>query len=575
MRFKRFVLVGTSMLLLLAGSRVALADESNPEKVGPYLAPDLPAKGIGFIFDDARDPRMEAASFLGDTDRFYPNQNYIFDLQSSLNGYCDSVDDAVCSKAKRLEAVAIMPPCLSASDNYCIESVYAIVNDKKINGTYVESVPAKLEHTFKGDSKLNLASGGTASVWKIPGVVNGAGNGNYVVKTYLKQKSVRNSDGTIQPFSVNMMSLGFFATNPVAGNFPLPQANNGGGDAFAKFGCSTNSDILCQRRTSFAAGARYGIVLRFAKSPVSWFYGRLGRAFIDSKVESYGVSMTVEGEPVLVPVVAGFSPWDQLPAYLQTKYQQGDGFGTEGTKNGETDPTKWQFRALHTADDFGALKAWLPLLSDKATIMTPQFFLNSVPENAMGNLLSCLTKGGQVNGLVTSNATAYTPGPPNFNQQDQSLDYQISAPHYTAGGNIMKGTYDLSIRAEVARCIYGFSSAPIKASISVVSENGVSSVATENVGEKEGWFRLGAYGFTFSQPKLKVKLTQEKAPEALPANNGTPSTTPANTPMTKPMTKPMTTNKPSRSVTIKCVKGKSIKMVTSSSPKCPTGYKKV
>ena len=139
----------------------------------------------------------------------------------------------------------------------------------------------------------------------------------------------------------------------------------------------------------------------------------------------------------------------------------------------------------------------------------------------------------------------------------------------------MKGTYDLSIRAEVARCIYGFSSAPIKASISVVSENGVSSVATENVGEKEGWFRLGAYGFTFSQPKLRVKLTQEKAPEALPANNGTPSTTPANTPMTKPMTKPMTTNKPSRSVTIKCVKGKSIKMVTSSSPKCPTGYKKV
>lgn len=583
MRVKRFVFIGISLSVILAlslavsltGSRTAFADESNPEVVGPYLASDLPSKGIGFIFDDARDPRMEAASFLGDTDRFYPNQNGIFDLQSSLTGYCNAVDDAVCSKAKKLEAVAIMPPCLSPSDNYCIESVYAIIDDKKISGSYIESVPTKLEHTFTGDSKLNLASGGTASVWKIPGVMNGAGNENYVVKTYLRQKSVRNSDGTVQPFSVNMMSLGFFATNPVTGNFPPPQANNGGGDGFVKFGCSTNSDTLCERRTSFAPGARYGIVLRFAKAPVSWFYGRLGKAFIDSKPESYGISMTVEGEPVLVPVVAGFSPWNQLPPYLQSRYQQGDGFGYDGNKNGETDPTKWQFRALHTADDFAALKAWLPLLSDKATIMTPQFFLNSVPENAMGNLLSCFTKGGQVNGLVTSNATAYTPGPPNFNQQDQSLDYQISAPHYTAGGNLMKGTYDLSIRAEVARCIYGFSSAPIKASISVVSENGVASVATENVGEKDGWFRLGAYGFTFSQPKLRVKLTQERAPESAPVNNGKPATSPGTTPMSAPMTTPKAANKPPKSVTIKCVKGKSVKMVTSSYPSCPPGFKKV
>lgn len=127
----------------------------------------------------------------------------------------------------------------------------------------------------------------------------------------------------------------------------------------------------------------------------------------------------------------------------------------------------------------------------------------------------------------------------------------------------MKGTYDLSIRAEVARCIYGFSSAPIKASISIVNENGVSSVATENVGEKDGWFRLGAYGFTFSQPKLRVKLTQEKAPENAPATSATPSKTP--TPSKKVV----------KVVTIKCVKGKAVKVVTSSSPSCPPGFKKV
>ncbi len=552
------VVVSSPLLL-----QTAVADSPAPEVVGPYLAQDLTAKGIGFIFDDARDPRMAAASFLGDYDRFYPNHPYIFDLESSRTAYCESIDDATCSKAKKFEAIAILPPCLNDQDNYCIESVYALVGDKKVVGSLVGNFPTTLEHTFKGNSRLNLAAGSTPSLWKIPGVTNGSGNETYVVKTYLNQKSARSADGVVQPFSVHTMSLGFYAANPIAGNFPLAQANNGGGDGFVKYGCSTNSESVCQRRTAFAPEVRYGIVLRFAKPPVSWFYGRLGKAYIDTKSESYGISLTVEGEPVQVPVLTGFSTWQNLPPYLQGRYQQDTGFGYDGNKNGEKDPTQWQFRALHTSDDFDAMKAWLPLVGDKATIMTPQFFLNSVPEDSMGNLARCFTTGNQVNGLVTSNATAYTPGPPNFNQQDQTLDYQIAAPHYTAGGNIMKGTYDLSIRAEVARCIYGFSSAPIKASISIVNENGVSSVATENVGEKDGWFRLGAYGFTFSQPKLRVKLTQEKAPENAPATNATPSKTP--TPSKKVV----------KVVTIKCVKGKAVKVVTSSSPSCPPGFKKV
>jgi hypothetical protein len=30
------------------------------------------------------------------------------------------------------------------------------------------------------------------------------------------------------------------------------------------------------------------------------------------------------------------------------------------------------------------------------------------------------------------------------------------------------------------------------------------------VGEKNGWLRLAAYGFTFSQKTIKVKITQKK-----------------------------------------------------------------
>ena len=62
------------------------------------------------------------------------------------------------------------------------------------------------------------------------------------------------------------------------------------------------------------------------------------------------------------------------------------------------------------------------------------------------------------------------------------------APHFTNTGEVFTGTYDLVKRSAVARCIYGFSSAPVKASISVVSATGSPEVATTVVGEKMDGF---------------------------------------------------------------------------------------
>jgi hypothetical protein len=95
------------------------------------------------------------------------------------------------------------------------------------------------------------------------------------------------------------------------------------------------------------------------------------------------------------------------------------------------------------------------------------------------------------------------------------------------------------MRSDVARCIYGFSSAPIKATIQVVNEAGVNSIATTTISEKNNWLSLSAFNFTFSNPTVKVKLSQEKN---LKSN-------------------------------IKCVKGKVIKEISGNNPKCPTGYK--
>jgi hypothetical protein len=107
------------------------------------------------------------------------------------------------------------------------------------------------------------------------------------------------------------------------------------------------------------------------------------------------------------------------------------------------------------------------------------------------------------------------------------------------GKTEVQGTYDLVMRSETARCLYGFSKAPISATVSVVGGNS-NSVATTVVSEKDGWLKMAAYGFTFSQKTIRVKMTQK----------ATASKT-----------------------TITCVKGKLTKKVTSSAPKCPVGYK--
>lgn len=154
-----------------------------------------------------------------------------------------------------------------------------------------------------------------------------------------------------------------------------------------------------------------------------------------------------------------------------------------------------------------------------------------------------------MDGIVTSNATGFVPGPPQFNSQTQALEYQVSAPHFTAAGNAFKGTYDLAIRVEQAKCIYGFKgNFPVKATVSIISENGIEQIASENVGEKDGWLRLGAYNFSFSAPKLRVKLIQDSPSESVvqvgkQSSNGSSQKTEINNGVK------------SKSYKIKCMKG--------------------
>ena len=163
----------------------------------------------------------------------------------------------------------------------------------------------------------------------------------------------------------------------------------------------------------------------------------------------------------------------------------------------------------------------------------------------VGTGSKCFDDKSKLQGLVTTNAPTYLPNPPAF--ENDELAYKVAGAHHLADGvTLFKGSYDLVLRSEFARCLYGFTSAPIRAKVSVVSTDGsTQNIATESLREDAArqWLYLSARNFTFSSPTIKVKLTQD-AP------------------------------KPIAKKTITCVKGKATKKVTGTNPTCPKGYKK-
>jgi hypothetical protein len=158
--------------------------------------------------------------------------------------------------------------------------------------------------------------------------------------------------------------------------------------------------------------------------------------------------------------------------------------------------------------------------------------------------------------------------------EDDSLIYDVAGAHEGYDGKVFKGSYDLVMSSEVARCLYNFSSAPIKATISVTSSTGeVQNIATELVNEKNGWLTLSAKNFTFSAPTIRIKLSQD-APISKVAT--APATTESKQPVATSETKqPVAAKvlKPAAKKMITCTKGKLIKKVSGTNPKCPAGYR--
>jgi hypothetical protein len=296
-----------------------------------------------------------------------------------------------------------------------------------------------------------------------------------------------------------------------------------------------------------------------ATSIYGWLQGRVQDAEFQSQDIPGGKRITVTGYPMTVPSIAGGGDYlTKLTPTLQDTYKS--------YFNSKQYPLFDNYTADRGSASLKAFSDWAPVLGEKATVMPTVWSFRNIKKDEFvvsglqaGRCIVSAMKTG-IGGMVSTNATVYSSGPPVFNESTQSLDYKVAAPHFTSKGDVFRGYYNLKITAETARCIYNFKPIPMQATISVVGDSGEKIVGTTIVKSDDKWVELTAANFEFSSPTLRVKFSENISKvEATSAPSSTPSLAPSTV---------------AKKSTLLCVKGKLTKKISGVNPKCPAGYKK-
>jgi len=565
--------------LLIAVALLSPAIAQGADSTIPEQWVTLASPGAGFIGYEANETAFantEASTWIN-----FTSDNGKIDGKVTKVAICNTGSEDGCNYSVYSFYRAILPVCVDASDINCISEIFAQdANGKKLTVGSASVFPTSNPQAFAGNKALNVPRGSGAALVSIPEAPH-AGGDKYLIKTTLS--AGRTGDQTT--FQTPRLGAAISAVKIIDGDFfdLATETNTAKYDQVGRIQvgttqtkpidakpsklCVAASTTQCAIPYSLPIEISFGFSLRLNTNLSGWLHGRMKNAVIDYKTTDGITNLSVTANPIAVPVIDVWSKSDDLSdahvsAYL-SQFWGGEALhytpagvtgGTpiteaEKTRTGMKNVSFKHINASFSKSSMDNFLLWLPVAKDKAAAMPTQWRLGTMTDNGSGQVRECLDKEKALAGVVTTNSTMYLDGPPVFN--DGTLDYKVASTHYEADGTtVFKGTYELIMSSSVARCIYKFTAAPISATVSITSENGEANTATTIINEKNGWLKLGAYGFTFSSPTVRVKLTQEKAiPQA-------------------------TTTVPAKKVTITCLKGKTSKKVTAVNPTCPKGYKK-
>ena len=487
---------------------------------------------------------------------------------------CTSIGEIGCEADKYFQYSALLGHCDTQLITNCVAKVFAVDSSgKEVTGNVIEAFPGKTPYTYAGDPSIGLPEGSSAFIVEFPGISHQGGN-QFLVNVYLNGYRGFNE----KLFQVENFHAGIFAISKVAGNCkaPDPEPNlrsdsklqgravrqggcEKGNNNASALACTMTSSTACALPWALPLDINFGLSIKLHEKIRGWLHSRLSQAEANITVTADGDQLlSIQGKPSIVPGIHAWYKKDEFPTPLKNFYStyslvdlnaQGAGWpSTDGKYSDGPDGLPYSILKEGFGYDEGGFKevlAWINAAGDKATYAQTFWTFRSMQSSQFD---ACMKGSDSLSGIVSTNSTMYIGTPPTFDQASQSLDYKVMSPHSLPNGEEFKGSYDLVIKSDVARCIYGFSKAPVSAKISILSADGTTQVATTTFNERNGWMYLVARGFTFSSPTVRVKLMQE----------------------TTAVAAPVTVKK----LTITCAKGKSSKKVTAVKPVCPSGWKK-
>ena len=440
--------------------------------------------------------------------------------------HCTSLDEAPCdpsmknSDNQRVFAQLNMPICETSGQNFCIEQVAIYDQGQPLEPA--EFIRYNSGPTVEADPKRNLPKGSPVSLWR--GKSNHSGGTNTYAVQVRAGFEYDKGKFSIEAFEANVLP---YVDIPSAfdRSFRWQEKENGTKivqgfeEGFAYTDPTSVGEIH-----NFNLETRVSLTLRMPSGIRGWIKGRATDPnFSLTKINNQANRWVLNAKPVVVPKLRVFATDEQRTKKMREVPMWSDGRAQSAT-NLSTSSEGW--------GAFEWIKDLRSLAKDTATAQVSVWQLGAT----IWGTRNCDARARGVSGFVLTNSMAYGSEAPQYRRG--FLDYEVAGMHFLPDGTEALGTYDLVMDSNVARCLYGFSKAPVGGTITISGE-GDKNIATTVVGEKGGWLRLSAYGFTFSQKTIRVKLSQKKTTITC-----------------------VTTTKPTKT-----------KRVTALSPKCPSGYK--
>ena len=508
-----------------------------------FLAPSLVrAQAADFIDEQVYSlqiPTKEAgwAGAFVDDSSVNKFSNYLLGLDETTKGSgvgkaCDDFNSEECAKYPYFSYNLYLPNCSDSITDDCIVGFSAVKADGTVvKAKFARSFPNETTPSFRGAKAVNLPDGWYPSMWTFDGISHQGGD-NFMLRASLFAFGNRRADSAIRPqlrIGVNAIST---ASQNASGNWNAATRNvNADGLTNLGGGAGPNCDFFlgikeCATPWALPNDVRFKVEVKISSKLSGWVNGRLSDPNVTITPNgATGQTVLIEAAPMQVPIFGIWKRFKDLSPTAQTEITS-----VGATPGSIPFPDNWRplypgqgpepFDKIsksfslsnYNQTDF---KNFLNLLalSDDKSIATKSLWHFETAQN--GNLFNdpvirkCSKTDAGISGFVSTNSTMFLLEPPSFNEQSQSLDYKVAAPHYDRNGKENIGRYNLVLDSKVARCIYGFTSAPIQASVSILNTDGTQQVSTSIINEKNGWLYLSVNGYTYSAPTLKVKLIQD------------------------------------------------------------------